>query len=80
MSATTAEILEMAKALPRGERWDLMEKLASTFDRPVPEGMSHEGFLAELERRSEACDSGQMSCAPWKEVMDRLERKNRADA
>ncbi|HEX4589105.1 MAG TPA: addiction module protein [Gemmataceae bacterium] len=79
MSATTAEIFEMAKALPKKERWELMEKLSSTFSPPEPDGMTREEFLAELRRRSEECDAGRMTSSPWREVMDRLEQKNRAD-
>jgi putative addiction module component (TIGR02574 family) len=77
---TKADILEMAKKLPWDERWELLVALRETLKPfPPPDGMTHEEFLAELDRRWEAVESGQMTSAPWEEVMDRLEKKNRAD-
>ncbi len=77
--ATLAEILEKAMKLPWEQRVRLVHELKATLTPPPPDGMTREEFRAELDRRSEECDSGRMTESPWQEVMARLEGKNRAD-
>jgi putative addiction module component (TIGR02574 family) len=74
-----AVILEKAKKLPWEQRCELIDELKATLPPPPPDGMTREEFRAELDRRSEECNSGRMTESPWQEVMARLERKNRAD-
>jgi putative addiction module component (TIGR02574 family) len=77
--ATKAEILEKAKKLSREQRCELIDELKATLPPPPPDGMTREEFRAELDRRSEECDSGRMIAAPSEDVIRRLALKNRAD-
>lgn len=78
-SATRADIFELAHHLPWDERWLLIRDLSETIPQPPPDGMTREAFLAELNRRWEACESGQMKCSPMEEVIERLRRKNQTN-
>jgi putative addiction module component (TIGR02574 family) len=78
MPETRAEILQMAQRLPAAEQRLLINEIGAMLPQP-PDGMTDEEFEAELDRRWEACESGRMTSAPWEEVMNRLEQKNRAD-
>ena len=67
---TLQEILDAAQSLPTGERARLIYALWDTVQPkdwapPSPE------WVAEAQRRSEECDAGRMTAAPWPEVRDR---------
>jgi putative addiction module component (TIGR02574 family) len=69
MPATKAEILELAKALPYDEQWELVEELEAGLHPPPPgPPMTEEEFRAELDRRSAEIDAGLVKPIPWSEV------------
>lgn len=71
---TILEIFDAAQALASAERAQLIHALWETVE---PEDWSppSDDWLAEIQRRSEAYDAGQMSASPFSEVRKRARRK-----
>lgn len=68
------EIYEAAQSLPVDERAWLIHALWDTMgpkDWPPPS----EEWMAEIQRRSEQLDRGQLTVAPWAEIRDRARRQ-----
>ncbi len=63
------EVLSTIKSWPLEEQYRLFYEL----DALLPPEIDAELF-AEVERRSDLCDQGKMSAAPWSEVRDRARR------
>lgn len=61
---TYREVLAAAQELPQKDRSKLVEKLQSGL---AEEGLSEE-WLAEIERRREQLESGQVKGISWEEV------------
>ena len=72
---TVQEILDAARMLPSGDRAQL---ICALWDSVSTEDWTHPGkdCLTEVQSRSEACDAGQMTTAPWSEVRERARRKS----
>ncbi|MFT5322530.1 MAG: putative addiction module component (TIGR02574 family) [Planctomycetaceae bacterium] len=71
---TVQEILDAAQALPTGDRAQLITALwdsVSADDWTPPDGP----WIKEVQRRSDAYDSGQMTAAPWPDVRERVRRE-----
>jgi putative addiction module component (TIGR02574 family) len=71
---TVQEILDAAQALPSGERARLVQSLWDSLSAEdwTPPG---DDWIDEVQRRSDAYDSGQMTAAPWSEVRQRARRE-----
>ncbi|MCI0702173.1 MAG: addiction module protein [Planctomycetia bacterium] len=66
MSQAVAELLNAALALSESERAELAELLAATLTSP-PSSL-HPAWAAELRRRADQIDSGQVKPIPLDEV------------
>lgn len=73
MTLTIQKVLESAQALPSSAQVELIEALIAGLDEENPEPLD-EGWLAEIQRRSEEYDSGRVQPIPWSEVRDRVKR------
>ncbi len=71
---TVQEILDAAQALPSGDRAQIISALwdSVSADDWTPPG---EDWLAEVQRRSEAYDNGEMTASPWPEARQRARRE-----
>ncbi len=71
---TVQEILDAAQALPSGDRAQIITALwdSVSADDWTPPG---ESWLAEVQRRSEAYDNGQMTASPWSEARQRARQE-----
>jgi putative addiction module component (TIGR02574 family) len=73
---TKAEILELAKALPDDERWELVEEIEATLHPPPPgPPMTAEEFRAELDRRWQEYLADPSIARPAEEVIAEIRRK-----
>jgi putative addiction module component (TIGR02574 family) len=72
--ATFADVFDAAQSLPVADRVRLMEAI---WDRLSPDEWPppSQEWMAEAQRRSNACDAGAMSVASWSDVRSRT-RKN----
>ncbi|HTK78020.1 MAG TPA: addiction module protein [Gemmataceae bacterium] len=71
---TKADVLELAKALSVEERCELIDDLEATIS-PIPEGMTHQEFRAELDRRWEEYQSGKVQGMTVDEVIAEARRQ-----
>jgi putative addiction module component (TIGR02574 family) len=70
---TVQEILDAAQSLPSGDRAQLITALwdsVSADDWTPPA----DGWMEEVQRRSDAYDNDQMTASPWSEVRQRARR------
>jgi putative addiction module component (TIGR02574 family) len=76
---TVQEILDAAQALPTGDRAQLITALwdSVTADDWTP---PNDAGIKEVQRRSEAYGSGQMTAAPWSDVRERVRREAGLDS
>jgi putative addiction module component (TIGR02574 family) len=75
---TVEEILDAAQALPPAERARLIYALWRTVS-PDDWAPPSDDWISEAQRRSEACDAGQMTASPWPEVRQRARRRTGFD-
>lgn len=71
---TIQEILDAAQALPTVDRAQLITALwdsVSADDWAPPD----DAWVKEVQRRSKAYDSGQMTAVPWSDVRERVRRE-----
>jgi putative addiction module component (TIGR02574 family) len=72
-----ADVLELAKKLPRDQQWELIEELEATLPPPPPDGMTAAEFRAELDRRWEEYLANPSIARPVEEVLEEIRRKYR---
>jgi len=77
MLATKAQIIEAAKALPEDERVEVIAELQATMPF-FPNGMTHDEFSAEFERRWQEHLANPAAARPAEEVIEEIRRKHRA--
>lgn len=75
MLATKAQIIDAAKALPDEDREDVIAELEATFLPEPPNGMTHEEFSAELERRWQAAEADPSTSLPWEQVIAQIRER-----
>lgn len=68
MSPTTNQLLEAVLALPYDERLLLAEAAWESCHPPAPEPISHEEFIAELDRRWAEYQAGTVKVYTWEEI------------
>lgn len=71
MRLSHKEIFEEALHLDEGKRAALASLLIESLDMEVEEGVEA-AWVAEIERRVAALDSGSITTVPWEEVKARL--------
>ena len=71
MAKSARELFEEAMRLDPKERATLMRLLVDNLDAESEEG-AEEAWRAEIERRIEELDSGQVQAVPWEELRARL--------
>ena len=71
---TLQDILEAAQGLPSAERAQLIHALWASIP-PEDWTPPSDSLIGEVQRRSEALDSGLMETSPWAEVRGRARRE-----
>ncbi len=71
MSPTANQLLETFLTLPRNERAELAALLWDAVDEPSDEGLA-DTWEAEINRRIESTDRGEVTLIPHEEVKRRL--------
>jgi putative addiction module component (TIGR02574 family) len=71
MAKSARKLFEEAMRLDPKERAALMRLLVDTLDAESEDG-ADEAWQAEIERRIEELDSGQVQAVPWEELRARL--------
>ena len=71
MAKSARDLFEEAMRLDPKERATLMRLLVDSLDAASEEG-AEEAWRAEIERRIEELDSGQVEAVPWEELRARL--------
>ena len=79
MQATKAEVMAAAKALSIEEQMEVIAELQAHILPEYPNGMTHEEFEVELERRWQAHLADPSKALTWEQVRDRARRRNRVD-
>jgi putative addiction module component (TIGR02574 family) len=74
MSQTAEQLLEAAMALPEGERAQLASALWESIDNQGEVALSLE-WQAEIAKRIQAMDAGEVQLLTEEEVNDRLQKK-----
>jgi len=67
MGKTAQSIYEAAMALPDEERAELADRLLDSLPAPFMSEL-HPSWKAELKRRSDEIEKGEVSPIPWEEV------------
>jgi putative addiction module component (TIGR02574 family) len=76
MNTQPQELLTAALSLSEIERADLAESLLRSLD-PAPDLSADQAWAAEIERRIQAIDRGEVNLTPWDEVVATMrERRN----
>jgi putative addiction module component (TIGR02574 family) len=75
MLATKAEVIAAGKALPEDERMEVIAELQATVLPEPPDGITHEEFEAELERRWQAHLADPSRSRPAHEVIAEIRQK-----
>ena len=76
MNTQPQELLTAALSLSEIERADLAESLLRSLD-PAPDPSADQAWAAEIERRIQAIDRGEVNLTAWDEVMATMrERRN----
>lgn len=73
MSPRTQEVFDAALGLTEVERAELAEQLLESID-PEFDPMTEEEWAAEIKRRVDEMDSGEVEGIPWEEVRAKLQR------
>lgn len=71
MATPKDDLFRKALHLTEGERADLAGMLLESIE-PAPDPGVEQLWLAEVERRMEQLDSGQVQSIPWEQVRTRL--------
>jgi len=67
MSPTLETLYQAALALPEEDRVELADRLLGTLSPDVPSQL-HPAWRAELKRRSDQIEAGEVAAIPWDEV------------
>jgi putative addiction module component (TIGR02574 family) len=68
MSIQSEELLQSALALPESERAELTASLIRSLDAETDDDVDP-AWAAEIQRRSESIDQGEVKLIPWDDVM-----------
>jgi putative addiction module component (TIGR02574 family) len=71
MNTQSQELLQTALALPESERAEIAGSLIRSLDTETDDG-ADEAWEAEIQRRVEAIDRGEVRLIPWVDVMQEL--------
>ncbi len=71
MATSAEELYKKALGLKERERAALAARLIESLDTEIEEGVEA-AWLAEVERRMEELDSGEVQSIPWDDVRARL--------
>ena len=74
MSTQTQELLTVALTLSEIERANLAGSLLRSLD-PSPDPLADQAWAAEIERRVQAIDRGEVHLTPWDEVMAAMRQR-----
>ena len=74
MATSARELYQQAMELEEKERASLAGLLLESLDTEVEEGVEA-AWLAEIERRMAALDSGDAKLVPWEDVRNQLLQK-----
>ena len=74
MSAQSQELLTVALTLSEIERANLAGALLRSLD-PSPDPLADQAWAAEIERRVQAIDRGEVNLTPWGEVMAAMRQR-----
>jgi putative addiction module component (TIGR02574 family) len=71
---TYQDILDAAKLLDPSDQIRLVHAICEVLP-PTSGPAPDDSWISEVERRSAALDDGTMSASPWREVMERTDRR-----
>jgi putative addiction module component (TIGR02574 family) len=74
MSTQSQELLTVALTLSEIERANLAGSLLRSLD-PNPDPFADQAWAAEIERRVQAIDRGEVNLAPWDDVMAAMRQR-----
>ena len=76
MSTQPQDLLSAALTLPEIERANIASSLLRSLD-PSPDPTADEAWAAEIKRRVESIDRGEVELTPWNDVMSAMrDRRN----
>jgi putative addiction module component (TIGR02574 family) len=70
--STINDVVAAALSLPDGERASLAFQLLVSLRNPKAMSEDDAGVFEELERRSAACDRGEVTTSSWEEIAERV--------
>jgi putative addiction module component (TIGR02574 family) len=73
------QVLQAALALPEEDRARLIDELSATLGPGEDDAPLDEAWMAEIQRRSQESDAGQVRAIPWDEVRRQAQEKHRAN-
>jgi putative addiction module component (TIGR02574 family) len=74
MNGKSHELLRSALALPEAERAELAASLIQSLD-PATDEATDEAWAAEIQRRIDAIDRGEVQLVPWDDVMRNMQQR-----
>jgi putative addiction module component (TIGR02574 family) len=74
MNTQSQQILQSALALPESERAEIAASLIHSLDTDTDEGVD-EGWAAEVQRRVESIDKGEVTLIPWDDVLREMRER-----
>ena len=74
MNTQTQELLSAALTLSEIERANLAGSLLRSLD-PMPDPSADQAWAAEIERRLQAIDCGEVNLTPWDDVMTAMRER-----
>ena len=73
MNTETEQLLQSALALPESDRAEIAASLIHSLDTEMDEDVDA-AWAAEIERRMESIDKGEVKLIPWDDVMREMRR------
>ena len=74
MNTQSEHILRSALTLPESERAEIAASLIHSLDTETDEGVD-EAWAAEIQRRIESIDRGEVQLVPWDDVMREMRER-----
>ena len=71
MNTQSQQVLRSALALPESDRAEIAASLIHSLDTETDEGVDG-AWAAEIQRRIESIDNGEVNLVPWDEVMHEM--------
>ena len=68
MNTQSKQVLQSALALPESERAEIAASLILSLDTDTDDGVD-EAWAAEVQRRIESIDKGEVTLIPWDDLM-----------